>query len=615
MENQFITEEIQEQSDYGNEQLKAKFTGYAYKTFGFTPGNSSKPSSVLKKYTKLCAFKLPDSLNEPFIKQEFFYLFWIADSNFLTLLEKGLKFKAQNDYTENYLAIKKIYYKWAFAKNSEDKKYCAKSFLNKTSAGIFKENPIILLQKGTILAFDPVLYSSTNAIETFEQALNSAKKHLASDEKLLILFEYIVSLFKGFIYLNTTDTYSAKKYFEDAAAIYPAGANAKFYLALTECSFNNCESSFELLCEIINVDIEKLKISIELKNVFLFNYLIENLFFYNIFEYAEFIPLLESIEKYFESISEKNQKDKTFISEKLNAFQKLELEEEFLTDSKIIISFIEKYLELKIPGVNPFARVTDFFVTQSFDQMIKKIIHSISSKFREYYQSSIEVYNDDIERKRLALRDLEAMLVVNQQKRNKGFNEAIERLEKNYNQVIAHTEEKLENIHTDKKFNPRTSFNNAMVYNIMITLFIFIIGGFSGCYSSSYNVLSDIKSLSSVVLLSGFKWANLTFLAGFIISLISAAMILVERSGERQRLLQKISGLKNRKEKEKKLLKSELERSLKSLEKTYKEKINALHESINSIIAEKEAKERAVEEEIKKETEIQTAELRVLLSS
>lgn len=614
MENLNLIEEIEDLNDYGSEQLKAKFTAYAKKTFGFIPDNEKDLTGTLKKYSKLHAFNLPDPINEPFIKQELFYLFWIADSRLLTQFEKAFKVIGNNGITESYLSVKKIYSKWVFAKNEEEKKYCAKSFINKAGSGVLKDNPMILMLKGSILSVDPIFYSSVNAIEAFENAEKMAKKILSQEDSVVILFEYITSLFKGIIYLNTADNFTAKKYFEDASKVYPAGMNSKFYLALTECGLNNHQRVFELVKEIIEADRKKLSIAVEQKKFFLLLYLFENFFFYNIFYFSEFTELQSQIEEYFENIKTENQKNISVLNDKLVSLHHLELDNELLSNILPSLEYIDKFLKQQINNDNPLVCLTESMIIRLFVKNIEQIIFLISEKCREVYKQKLDFFSKDVERARALIRDLEETLASNKQKLTGNYNSSLEKLEKNYNMVIASTEEKLENLHNSKKYNPKSSFNNAMVYNIIITIFVFIIGGFSGCYSSSYNILADVQSLSTVVLITGFKWANITFLAGFIIALISAGMVLVERSGERQRLLQKISGLKNRKEKEKKTLKVQLERGLKSSEKNYKDRIKNCEDNLNSLIREKEEKERAIEEELKKEIASNTSELQKLIS-
>jgi len=106
----------------------------------------------------------------------------------------------------------------------------------------------------------------------------------------------------------------------------------------------------------------------------------------------------------------------------------------------------------------------------------------------------------------------------------------------------------------------------------------------------------------------GIKWSLFSFLIGLVVAVVVSGSTVMERANVKQRLLQRISILKTRKEQETDYLKEETKRKEQRTSGNYLKKINDLNELLENIRKEKEKQraemQLAAAEKIKEETEV-----------
>ena len=158
-------------------------------------------------------------------------------------------------------------------------------------------------------------------------------------------------------------------------------------------------------------------------------------------------------------------------------------------------------------------------------------------------------------------------------------------------------------MHAEKKFNPSATFNSLMVYNFIITILVFVVGGFSGCYKGSIDNVYDFRDVMSTVVMSGVRWSAVTFLLGMIISFIASAFTIVEKMNEKQNLSKRIERLRNQYDIESLVLKKESERKISGIAETFKEMIDSHKKTVDSLKEEKDRNYKQLQEEEKKKTE------------
>lgn len=122
---------------------------------------------------------------------------------------------------------------------------------------------------------------------------------------------------------------------------------------------------------------------------------------------------------------------------------------------------------------------------------------------------------------------------------------SIDALELNISDEIAVCDEKIKMLSDENNSKTHKIFMQTMGYNTILTIIVTVMGGCAGYSKSHIRDISELKELLSTSLLTGLKWGIMTFLAGLLISALVTGFSLLERSNERQKLLRRISRLKN----------------------------------------------------------------------
>lgn len=86
-----------------------------------------------------------------------------------------------------------------------------------------------------------------------------------------------------------------------------------------------------------------------------------------------------------------------------------------------------------------------------------------------------------------------------------------ERITQHHNQAITNLEYKIENIEQIKRYDPASAFSNAMIFNAVISILIFIIGGFMSGFLNNVHSTSSMSEIFAEVVVSGTKWGGVCF--------------------------------------------------------------------------------------------------------
>ncbi|RJP65602.1 MAG: hypothetical protein C4539_13180, partial [Ignavibacteriales bacterium] len=271
----------------------------------------------------------------------------------------------------------------------------------------------------------------------------------------------------------------------------------------------------------------------------------------------------------------------------------------FFTDTltaelNYIENFVKEYEQEKII----YIRMIDSYVVEKYFNFIDKVklqIKEIEGKRiteeMTSMQKRIQLQNEEIN---YLQEDAEKWKT----KASEQVKEVIKQNEARYASVISQVENTLSKIDSNQEFDPYVSFNNSLIYNFIISMIVFIIGGFIDGLSDGNDLKASGLILS--VFTGGLKWSAIVFIVGLVIAVIGMVAKMIEKSNEKQKLIRKISQLKSETERETERIKKENEQKIKEYENSSKNKIEKAREQIELLQKEKASRELVLKGEVEK---------------
>jgi len=575
--------------DGGEEQLArelniAKFRSYAKDKFLDYVKYDIQYLDLLKESARHTAFNLPELINEFFIKIDAAPYFWILDSNILAKAEESFRAASKNVLTAggNYGEIKKFYLKWLTQNNEKEKQYFALSTINLIERNINANNFLKYLLNASIYAYDNRIFSPEKAESLLEKSLQVIETADVPDE-VQRDFLYLVNLYYGFIEMKIGNIDVANAKFETAQQFKHNGMTAVFYNALAEKILGNRERTQELLTKVIVFDKHRFNFAIENNSLPLFNFFFQNANIYNIFSELQFADMLPQIEMII--ATELSDADKILhkLNKMIQNLTELRVQKYFTDSVKNQLIFLETFLVHFKENKNILSFTAGEFMINKFKKIIDEITSQVESHFLDTIETQLSIYDYGIEDSKETMKKLQNDIEETRQKLKKGLENTIEKINQHHKMAIANLEYKMTHLEGNKKFDPASAFNNSMVFNSVISLMVFIIGGFIGGFLDTVNESYSLSEIFSMTIIAGIKWGGVTFLLGLLISFVSSASAIWERTNEKIKIQRDINYLKNHREKEIQHVKTETERSLKSFEKSFENRIEALEKKVESL--------------------------------
>ncbi len=531
-------------------------------------------TNVVKELAQFYKFQLPQELNEIFIKFEEAPLFWISGSSTIKKLEDNFKLNHPRKLVLDYFRfIKEFYLKWAIIQSESEKKYFAASALNFINKDANKDVILNIFLHATILIYERSLFNPQKALKLLNNARTSLE-NIIIDETVKKELYYLISLYEAFASLALKQIEDARFSFESASNNFPAGITAKFYLALTELMLNNVTFSEVLVKEIFEYDKKRLEFALDNKNLKMFSYLLNHNITYNLFYYYEFSRHLNVFEEMIELFFNAGRFTIESLKDKIKIFKEAKVKEYYTEEMTVYILFIEQFLQKYLQSKNLLLLlVCAEKLDVIFSDIVSELKAAIKNRFRIELDDKIKIFDDKIKTFHQVIERIKKEIEANKNSAKENLKKAIEKVEKHITFNIKAIEYRLDNLDKQGNLNPENAFKNAMIYTIIVTFLVFMVGGFAG-YSNSYSInIYNLKSVLSVIITSGAKWGAVSFLIGIIVSFMAAGSVLVERSNQRQNLVKAISSLKNTKQKE-------IDRIKKDSQAREKGTINTLESSI-----------------------------------
>lgn len=221
----------------------------------------------------------------------------------------------------------------------------------------------------------------------------------------------------------------------------------------------------------------------------------------------------------------------------------------FYTDEIVAnLAFLERI-------ANNFSYVGDTLFSAAshlIEQKFEKTVGLLGAKISDHHfgevDEQLKVFNHGLSEQQKSIERLNIELEEFKIRLDKKLKDSIATYEKNINANIKFLENKVENIHLIKGLDPKSSMKNNLNYNFILALMVFLIGGFASYSSNTIGDISEFKGMIAIVVMTGMKWASISFFIGIIITFFMAGSVILERGTHKQRIIQKVSLLKNEKE-------------------------------------------------------------------
>lgn len=504
---------------------------------------------LLKESSKFFNFKLPSQFDKIFISYKNAYVYWIYKSPLMEYVEDFFRVNLlKGGMFDRYKHLKEFFLKWVALSSKEDKKFYASSAITYIEKDLSKKNFLNQVIQAVILIYENSLHDPDKALSLLENAQKTIESVKIDDlykEELI----YLIRLHKGFLKLRENKPLSAINDFQDAAAIYPDSVTPKFHMAISNIKAGNYGDASQNFFDVVQNDLDRLGWAILTNKFAVFNYFLEHNTTQNIFSYPqEFSNLFDTIEGFVDENKGKGAIVVNHLRDRIQRFKELKMNSFYKDDIINNLAFLDKIAY----GFNSVSDAIFCAVAPKLEEKFEKTVGLLGDSIKGFHfsevESSLKIFETGLQDQGRYIERIKIELEEFKAKLQKKLNITIENYQQNISEHIGFFENRIENLHMVSSLDPKVSLKNNLNYNLILAIMIFLIGGFASYTSSSVTDISEFKSLISTVVATGLKWGSVSFFLGLIISFFIAGSVVLERSSQKQRLMQKITQLKNEKE-------------------------------------------------------------------
>ena len=598
IQNTFFTNEEELLFEINYSKLK----NFGKECFQFYIEKNFSLEQVIKISAQHFAFNLPSNINEFFISPETSKFFWISSHPLVTELDNYLS-SPEKKSMKNTLAkdeIRKFYIKWAAESSEKERIFFAGTIKNLIEKNDSAEDIIKYLLYATIILHEMKFHDEERFL-SITDSVNDLIMNSGLSEFAKTNFIYYLNIYKAFFYLLEKNYEAAKINLENALVVLPQGITAQFYLAIVLKMCGETDNSINYIKNVISFDIQRLTYAIEENKPELFQHFLSTALSYQLFREKEFAELFSNIKILFESFNINGHSKLRSLNILISKLKDGNIGEYFndqvILDIKFLDTFVERYSKEK----NAFILMIENLLFDKYYKLLDRIKDYFKCLMESKMASDLEIFNKKIQNYQTEAYTVQNDIEKHKERIKQLEKENIAKCEHNNNLMITDVENALAHIDNRQDFSPFVAFNNSLVYNFIISLIVFIVGGFVDGIKD--NQLSDIRSSGLIlsVLVSGLKWSAIVFAIGLVISLITMVSKVLERSNEKQKLLRRITQLKVNKDKEIGIIKKETETRIKEFENNVKARLERIKSEIELMNKEKKSKEDEIKEEIEKE--------------
>ncbi len=549
-QNAEIFSAVPDEERISKDLFAAKFNKIAKDLFQHYSVGITDPKEILEEYSQQVRYNLPEEINEFFIDKKFAPLFWISQNPIINKIY-NISLSSVNSSGEKikFSEIRSFYSKWVLQKNENEKHYFAFSTLNLLDKIKNPENIIKNFLTGTLYSFDKELNSPEDALKNFSE-IGVKLDTVQTDINFRREINYLTELFSGFALWETGEYELIKQKFSSAVNAKSHGMTANFYEALVCRLIGDKESSLENIAKLIDYDKRRIQYAVENNNLELFSFFLRNLFISRVFREKSFSSYLNDLNYLIKSTLPHSENSFSALMKKINLLKDHDLTRFFNNEVRENLKFISGFMGAFDSNKNIMILNSASLLGDKVCHIKDLILDEIKDQAEKEREEKLEIFTRSINENKELIEYWNAELEEKVKKYKKILEDNLKNVEENISFHITKLEQSIDKLETKDDFNPSKTFNNSMVYNTIISLLIFMIGGFAGVFADDYNHF-ERGSIVSKVIIEGLKWGGITFLLGLMVAILTSISTFWEKSSEKQRILKNISFMKNQKEKEK----------------------------------------------------------------
>lgn len=557
--------------------------------FDFYLNRKKSFNEKLNDFKKFFALQLPVNLGELFVPENQTHILWMFDNPSVIAYEYELKEKLSL-FKIKHLNLKKYFYKVFTSEDNQKREINVNLFLGTVKSFYGINHFFVPFYKAIVFLYgvknpDPLL-----ALEELKKA-ESMLINLELSQKTKQELAYYLNIYSAYAHQKIAQYDSATEYLNAAIDVNPFGITARYYLLQNSLLLNDLEQANHLTEKLFKLDLERLKYALDECNTLMFDYCITNPLTPYFFVSNEFAPIGAVLEKLI-TINLSHKIAGEILEKKLNDLLNLRYDDYYDQELKSNLNFL-KYIFLEQKNISsPFFKMILPEVEKKFTLSLEKLKTLIREKALENCYQELKAYDEIIEDSLKSKEHLEKEIVESKEELQKKLSASIKAVEEYTTSAIQETEYNLAHAHELDKFNPTVAFNNAMIYNLIVSVIVFIIGGIAGYFNNSHISSMEFYEMFSSILITGAKWTSVTFIFGVFVAAGISVFVLAEKATYKQNLKRKVSELKKEKELSIDLLKKEAARKEKSITENFNERIEYYKRRIEELRNEKAEREK-----------------------
>lgn len=557
--------------------------------FDFYLNRKKSFNEKLNDFKKFFALQFPVNLGELFVPENQTHILWMFDNPSVIAYENELKEKLSL-FKIKHLNLKKYFYKVFTSEDNQKREINVNLFLGTVKSFYGINHFFVPFYKAIVFLYgvknpDPLL-----ALEELKKA-ESMLINLELSQKTKQELAYYLNIYSSYAHQKIAQYDSATEYLNAAIDVNPFGITARYYLLQNSLLLNDLEQANHLTEKLFKLDLERLKYALDECNTLMFDYCITNPLTPYFFVSNEFAPIGAVLEKLL-TINLSHKIAGEILEKKLNDLLNLRYDDYYDQELKSNLNFL-KYIFLEQKNISsPFFKMILPEVEKKFTSSVEKLKTLIREKALENCYQELKAYDEIIEDSLKSKEHLEKEIVESKEDLQKKLSASIKAVEEYTTSAIQETEYKLAHAHELDKFNPTVAFNNAMIYNLIVSVIVFIIGSIAGYFNNSHINSMEFYEMFSSILITGAKWTSITFIFGVFVAAGISVFVLAEKATYKQNLKRKINELKKEKELSIDLLKKEAARKEKSITENFNERIEYYKRRIEELRKEKAEREK-----------------------
>jgi tetratricopeptide (TPR) repeat protein len=581
------------QDDERKVDLLIDFNRMKKNYFDFYLNRKKSFNEKLNDFKKFFSLQLPVNLGDLFVPENQTYILWMFDNPSVIAYENELKEKLSL-FRIKHLNLKKYYSKVFLSEDNQKREINVNLFLGTAKSFYGINHFFVPFYKAIVFLYgvknpDPLL-----ALEELKKA-ESMLVNLELSQKSKQELSYYLNLYSAFAHQKIAQYDSAVEYLNAAIDVNPFAVTARYYLLQNSILLSDYEQANHLTEKLFKFDLDRLKYALNESNALIFEYCIRNPITPNLFISNEFASISEVLEKIF-TLNLEHQISSEILEKKLNGILGLGFDDYFDQEIKKNLNFL-KYIFLEKKNISSaFFNIILPDVEKKLTSSVEKLKTLLREKALESCYQELKRFDEIIDTTTKSKEHLEKEMVNLKEDLQRKLLNSIKEIEEHTSITILETEYKLTNVNENEKFNPTVAFNNTMIFNLTVSVIIFIIGAIAGYFNNSHISSIEFYEMFRSILVTGAKWTSITFLLGVVVASGISAFVLAKRTTYKQNLRRKINELKKEKEISIVMLRNEAIRQEKSFTENISERIEYYRKEIEDLKKEKEKKEKLLKE-------------------